>query len=178
MGHGLSKEQAGLPFAYVRHDSTIGHFLESTGTGQDSVASITDNRSRAHPSPPSMSPSARQRSLTSSTLQRPVGPTHSYSLNDLDDILSGRGRGRPASFTLPVSSSESDNDEESGDGEESLEGVRRRAMQRAEEEADPSLKAITFGQLTSLTTIGLCEQSLAKVSANMALLQMTTTLQL
>ncbi|KAJ3055996.1 Leucine-rich repeat-containing protein 63 [Rhizophlyctis rosea] len=172
MGHGLSKEQAGLPFAYVRYDSATAELLDP------STPTLASQPPARRPSPPSSS-SPRQRSLSSSTRQRPAGPTHSYSLNDLDDILSGRGRGRarPVDFTVPVSSSESDSDEGIEDGEESLEGVQR-ALQRAEEEADPSLKAITFGQLTSLTTIGLCEQSLAKVSANIALLQMTTTLQL
>lgn len=43
---------------------------------------------------------------------------------------------------------------------------------------DSGDKPIRFGQLTSLTTIGLCSQNLFRLSPNVGLLYATTTLQL
>ncbi|KAI9022543.1 hypothetical protein DFJ74DRAFT_96804 [Hyaloraphidium curvatum] len=43
---------------------------------------------------------------------------------------------------------------------------------------DEALRAIRFGQLTSLVTIGLCSQGLVRLAPNVGLLYATTTLQL
>ncbi|KAI9197250.1 uncharacterized protein BJ171DRAFT_224369 [Polychytrium aggregatum] len=46
------------------------------------------------------------------------------------------------------------------------------------EPLDLSLKPVRFGQLTSLFVIGLCSQSIVKITENIGLLEFTTTLQL
>ncbi|KAJ3043164.1 Leucine-rich repeat-containing protein 63 [Rhizophlyctis rosea] len=183
MGSGLSKEQASLPFAYVRIEPSPADATEAgvkpTPSHEPPVLSDTASLNETITS--------RQRSLSTSTPPRPAPITHSYSLNDLDAILSGRGRfragtlgpsDRPAiGFGVEMSDGDQDFETEVED-EEEWDAYGRRAPQRAEDEHDATLKPITFGQLTSLATIGLCTQSLIKVSPNIGLLQTTTTLQL
>lgn len=168
MGNGFSKEQAALPLAYALLDPKLSE--------QESRLSRRDGRSHeVEPSLISATETVRERrgawagladgrdrrfgSLISRAREGRLTP--SFSLNDLDSLAAEKER----------------DDEDDEDPSRNMDVYRldEASIQTLKRQ---NMKPITLGQLTSLQTIGLCTQSLVRLSPNIGLLSMTTTLHL
>ncbi|KAJ3277499.1 Leucine-rich repeat-containing protein 63 [Borealophlyctis nickersoniae] len=174
MGGGLSKEQNALPFAYG--------YLVPPGLV-----------------PPGEEESWARLSVAEGLSWRPSGGAlgtlggvgeDGGVIGSEDGMVSARGERRPSEARPPWARSVSDFVSSLSDAEASRSRDRfadneweqwaAGTPDRADEDAlrSQNLRAITFGQLTPLTHIRLCSQSIARLSANIGLLFNTTTLQL
>ncbi|KAJ3136581.1 hypothetical protein HK101_003986, partial [Irineochytrium annulatum] len=152
MGASLSREEGQLPFAWADPSPSIA--AESLrGSGDHNSHHEVDQTEPAAEDPPAQLERARshRRLLNLFQHHRPDQVQIEETSHDFDTVSIG---------TLDL---------EDGD------------ILELESNASPKnsrLRSITFGQLTSLTTIGLCSQELVRMSPNMGLLFMTTTLEL
>ncbi|KND03614.1 uncharacterized protein SPPG_01090 [Spizellomyces punctatus DAOM BR117] len=162
MGAGISKEHAGLPVAYALIDS-----------GESSASNRESRPHRGQEIAPSLAVIDRE-----DERRRPWGNrSERGERQGLGGLFARAKDGRlPSSFSLnDLDILLNESSDEVTDG---LTDVYR--LDRAAEESlrRNNMKAIKFGQLTSVSTIGLCSQALVRLSPNIGLLSTTTTLHL
>ncbi|KAJ3092752.1 Leucine-rich repeat-containing protein 63 [Quaeritorhiza haematococci] len=161
MGHGLSKEQGLLPFAYARIDpleeQQQQHLSSNNGTSDPTTTSSHNHNGVDHP--------RRDNSII----------TQSSNIS-FSGYSSSRNAVSPEQLTSNIEDAGEEYDDEDVDDED--QEWEYDAFGRPRSIKRPKRRVINFGQLTSLTTIGLCSQGLIKVSPNIGLLYATTTLQL